>query len=1086
MSVSYVGKPLVCRELVGREVELARLVEAVNQSQQGLPQLVLLAGEAGLGKTRLSRELVQVAAGQGALVLTGQASLSDRALPFGLFLDAFRRYYGANPSQPSLAALPYLLRMLPELAPLFPNITPHELDSSGSPAQQQSRLFHDLLNVLRGLAASQPVVVVLEDLHWSDDTSLELLAFLARQLEVNGSGIAGESSPPGGRPAQNRLMLLGSYRSDMLNESQALSRLLVQLANQRQLYEVKLAPLSAADHARLLAAILGQPVSEEYAGLLFQRDEGNPFYAEELIGAMVAAGQIQLQEGRWRRQPGLELSLPLSLKASITERLVSLPEADQEVLAFAAVIGREFDFDLLADLTGLAERELLAVLRRSISLQLIAEDKELASGRLRSGERYQFRHALTREAIYTEMLTRERRSRHRAVAEALEKRMKDEVGRMKENSPHPSSFAEGTQTRILHPLLAEHYWQAGLAGRAAPYALQEARRAAKLLAFREERYYLQIVLAAMDEANPDRLPLLERLGTLSLMVMEVPVALDWLRQAIAGYRQAGQPRRAAVVQASMSFVVWFFDSQQLPALMAELGMAALTMAGDPDPASQDLDALTVYAQVALSLAIADQHSQAAAWVTRSLELAESLEDPRKSGPIQLCGLATAISKVDGTGQEAEAGLAAMEQALNFGQQHNLPELVALAYSSLASSFISLGYSDRSEQILKKLSSQNAADSWESGSLFDRLTKLDLAWQCYFAGDWEQGINLLRQDIAQNEQAGPYGLPTISAVDRVPLAHFLTGLHQLEEARACLDAALPKIEPLGQFTYMALILWGYAKLSGATNQFVQAAEYYDRVLALWKTTEDTGTIIPVLLDGVKFFVDRGNLPKSRAWLDELRALAEKTGNRLAQAAWLEAESIFEAHPVLGTRGGADKAIQGLRLAVEAWAGLRRRPQQAAAATRLAALLLEAESRTSGTASKTGRAVKPPVAQPATREEADRLLSMAAAEYERLGMPVELEAVEALRRRARLDIQHKRRSTLEEARRPFKDLTRREMQVLLQLAAGLTNKEIGTTLQITEGTVELHVNHILAKLDCDTRTQAAAYAIEQGWAKPQLSV
>lgn len=1056
MSSTYVSKPLVCRELIGRETELNELLVAVEQASQGQPRLALLAGEAGLGKTRLARELAEKCAAQGGLILSGQSSLNDRGLPFGPFLDAFRRHYlaRAGNSQPetpaTLAVLPYLLALLPELAPRYPEVKPLEIDlSSGSSAQQQNRLFHGLMTALRGLAAatSGPVLLLLEDLHWADETSLELLAFLARQLGVNGSGIGSTALTN----QSDRLIIVGTYRHELLGESQSLSRLLMQLANQRQLYEIRLAPLGPTDHARLLSGILGQNVSEEYAALFYGRDEGNPFYAEELLGAMVAAGQLVQQDGRWRRQAGFELNLPMTLKASITERLVTLPSADQEALAYAAVIGREFDFDLLARVSGLAERELLAVLRRAISLQLIAEDNTFPGG----GERYQFRHALTREAIYTEMLTRERRSCHRAVAEALEQSLK--------NPAHqPSNFS-------LTQRLAEHYWLAGLPERAAPYALEEAKHAARLFAFREERYYLQIALAALSETSPERLELLDRLGTLSLMAMEVPVALDWFGMAIEGYRRIGQPRRAAVLLASTTAVVWFFDSRKIVALLTEVEAAA--KAAFADPLAQDLDALTIYAQFALSLAIADQHTQAAIWVGRAMALAENLTDLRKYGPLQLCMLATGIGQVDGSATEAEKGLTAMQQVLNFGRQFNLPEITMLGYGSLSASLISLGRSEQSEQVLQEIIEQGGnAESWETSSLFDRLTKIDLAWQCYFSGDWDKGIAQLRHDIAQNEQAGPLSLPTLRAVDRVPLAHFLIARHELEEAEQLLDFALPQIEPLGQFTYLALTLWGYAKLHTAANRPAQAADYYERLLALWKTTEDSGTIIPILLDAVKFYVDSGNLSKVQRWLDELRHLATATGNPALQAALWEAEGALEAHPVLGTRGGLEKSVGLLRQAVDGWAALRRRPQQGLASLRLASVLLS-----------TVPGAKMP---PGSREEADNLLNWTVAEFERLKMPLALAEAENLRHLTRLDVQTKRRSTLEEARRPYKDLTRRELQVLVQLAAGLTNKEIGLTLKITEGTVELHVNHILSKLGCDTRTQAATYAIEQGWAKSQL--
>lgn len=181
------------------------------------------------------------------------------------------------------------------------------------------------------------------------------------------------------------------------------------------------------------------------------------------------------------------------------------------------------------------------------------------------------------------------------------------------------------------------------------------------------------------------------------------------------------------------------------------------------------------------------------------------------------------------------------------------------------------------------------------------------------------------------------------------------------------------------------------------------------------------------------------------------------------------SLLEAQGVVHTREGRLKqAIEALRQAVEAWGKLKRGYQQALAAQRLAEVLL-----TWSSTEAVGRA-----ARQAAREEADRLLEQALAVYERLQIPTGIQAVQALRSSTHLGAQQKRRKTLA-TRQAVSGLTQREMQVLSQLAAGRTNRDIATALSLSEGTVELHVSHILAKLDCETRTQAAAHAIAKGW-------
>src|SRR5205807_8402352 len=137
--------------------------------------------------------------------------------------------------------------------------------------------------------------------------------------------------------------------------------------------EVRLAPLPFPDHRRFVSSILEQSVPEEFTHFLFDWDEGNPFFTEELLSAMAISGQLQVHQQTWRIPPGTRLRLPPSLTTAILERFVKLPATDQEVLAYAAVIGRVFDFPLLATLCEMDERDLVAALRRAVSAQLISE-----------------------------------------------------------------------------------------------------------------------------------------------------------------------------------------------------------------------------------------------------------------------------------------------------------------------------------------------------------------------------------------------------------------------------------------------------------------------------------------------------------------------------------------------------------------------------------------------------------------------------------------------------------------------------------------------------------------------------------------
>lgn len=1038
-------KPMLCHELVGRKHELQELLTALQRAASGQPGIVMIAGEAGLGKSRLCRAFMERSRALHAVVLFGQAIRQAAALPFGPFLDAFRRYFTTSVDSSFLAApalqaaLTPLVQFLPELAPLLAESTPTLHDSMNTPLQQQQVMFHNVLSGLQTLAQvnHKPLLMVLEDVHWADETSLELLAFLAQRLSRD--TIDGHASPT--------LLILGTYRTEALSESPALQHSLVQLRTQRQISELHLTPLNAARHWRCLNGILDQPVSEEFANFLFAWDEGNPFLTEELLGAMAASGQLQMQQDRWLIPPSRKLQLPSSLTAAILERYVMLDPADQEVLAYAAVVGRTFDFQLLIALSKLDERELVNVLRRAVQAQLISEVSTVQSwqGTMREPERYQFRHALTREAIYDQMLAAERRLRHQAVAEVLEQL----------TNGMPYGIVPAIRREEMTRLLVEHYWQARLPEKARPYALQEAERASQVFAFHEERYFLNIAQAGFPEDSPERLDLLHRLGMVSLGIYDLPGAIQWLSLAKEGYQRTGQPHRALRVQTLLLLPSWFLAASPMPVLLAEVEATAEAVFVDANSMrSRDVDTIVACSQMAMWWTFDGDQTRVALWLERAFKLFEVVTDPQKEVAIQLGILVRGWTKTHKDRTTVETGLAEMREVLRFAQLQSLPDLIIECYAALTTAIIFLGRSGEAEQVLEGLF-EYGQRSETSQFVFH------LGLQHFFSHDeWETAIELLRQDIERSEHVN---LHAYSALDRTALAHFLIARKELAEAQMHLNIAQPIIECFDHYWTLAQLWWGLAKMYAAQGNPQQAEGFYGQILDRWKTTEDTYFIPPILLDTIAFYAGRGELAKARQWLMELEDIARMTDNPVAIAALWESRGVVRAR-----EGVLEQAIQALRQAVENWDRLKRCYQQALASQHLAEILLIwAARRTIG---RTERQ--------AARAEAETLLDNAFAIYEGLSIPTKSAEVQALRARTQLAAQHKRRRTFE-ARSHQAGLTQREMQILAHLAAGHTNREIATVLNLSVGTVGVHVSHILTKLKCDTRTQAVSYALAKGW-------
>ncbi|HXV44875.1 MAG TPA: AAA family ATPase, partial [Anaerolineae bacterium] len=450
-------KSVICPILIGRASSLEPLNYLIEQALcgGGPPRVVLIAGEAGAGKSRLVAEAKSRAAPQGYLILQGNCFESDRALPYAPLLDLLRMFFAAHASPAEISqflgsTVPELVKLLPELALLLPDLasTP-----ALEPEQEKRRLLQAVIQFFTHLSATQPLLIIIEDLQWSDDTSLEFLLTLARRLA-----------------AQPALLLL-TYRSDDAPAHPALSHFLAGLDRERLATELTLTRLEIGEVEAMLRAIfeLERPVRIEFLEAIYDLTEGNPFFIEEVLKSLITAGDIFYAEGQWDRKPMHELRIPRSVQDAVQRRVTQLSQAARYTLTLAAVAGRRFDFTLLQQLTQLNEPGLLLHLRELMAAQLVVEE---------STERFAFRHNLTRQAIYTGLLARERMALHRTIAETMEQLYADSP------DPHLAN-------------LAYHFYEAGAWAKALEYTQRAGEKAQSLYAPRAAIEHLTHALEAV-------------------------------------------------------------------------------------------------------------------------------------------------------------------------------------------------------------------------------------------------------------------------------------------------------------------------------------------------------------------------------------------------------------------------------------------------------------------------------------------------------------------------------------------------------------------------------------------------------------
>jgi DNA-binding CsgD family transcriptional regulator/tetratricopeptide (TPR) repeat protein len=482
--------------LVGRVEELQALESARGRAANGEPAVVLLGGEAGVGKTRLVAELTTRCTSDGTRVLAGGCvPVGGGTLPYAPIVEALR----ALLVELDASAVRELVGpSWCELARLLPALG--ELDRTSAPEQAgQARLFELLLGLLGRLGEQAPLLLVVEDLHWADQSTRDLLAFLVRNLR------------------RERVLVVVSYRSDE-PLSDRLGPYLAELDRGGPVQRLELPRLDRAETMAQLAGILGTTPSVGLVDAVYARSEGNPFFTEELLAAVQAGSDV----------------LPATVRDLLRGRVEALPEPARQVLAVVAVAGRRVPHRLLATVAGLQERPLIRALRAATGRQLLVTQP--------GQDGYDVRHALLREVVEADLLPGERVRLHAAYARAL--------------TDWPELAAASPTVAAAE--VAVHWDAAGDWAQALPARVRAGLAAERARAFAEADHHYQRALTLWEQvpqpgqpAGLDRVDLLARTAQAAAFTGVPERAIGLLEQALDGVNPTVEPVRAAVLLAQL-------------------------------------------------------------------------------------------------------------------------------------------------------------------------------------------------------------------------------------------------------------------------------------------------------------------------------------------------------------------------------------------------------------------------------------------------------------------------------------------------------------------------------------------------------
>ena len=494
---------VLCPTLIGRESELSALEDALLAALRGDGGVVILGGEAGMGKTRLVGELTARAQRLRCVVMSGACSEAELSLPYLPFLEAIGNRLTTQDTDELRQRLGPAAE---ELGQLFPQLgRPSAI--GGDPTQAKLRMFEAILLLLRDAARGRALLLVLEDLQWADPGTRELLDYMTRRLR------------------STNVLVLATYRMDEMHRKHPLVPTIQGWRRSGSAEFMELQPLPAEAVAEMVRAIFDETVGDEFRDFLHERSEGNPFVVEEMLRDAVDRGDIFRSAGGWDRKALTEMRIPRTVRAAILHRLERLRKEEVDVLSAASVVGRAADVGTLMAVTGMDEAAVYPALETCVTYQLLEEDE-------RTPGKFRFRHALTREAVYEDMIVPKRQQLHARVAEVL--------------SARPDAAAVD---------LAHHLLAAGKFDDAVPICVAAAEAAIHSRAYRDAADMLERAAPHVRD-KLERSRLLCRAGDAYWNNDEPEAARRLLEEGVAGLESEGQSVEAAGYRIQLGRCYW--------------------------------------------------------------------------------------------------------------------------------------------------------------------------------------------------------------------------------------------------------------------------------------------------------------------------------------------------------------------------------------------------------------------------------------------------------------------------------------------------------------------------------------------------
>ena len=805
--------------IVDRTRELGKLELMLEKAIQGEGGLAFVAGEAGVGKTRLAEELSALSKQKHVTTLMGRCARREGKIPYAPWIEQIREFVRGSPPQMLYKVVG---NYASDVAKLVPEVTavlgPVNSVSAGSADQDRLRFIDGVTQLIVNISREAPVLLVMDDMNWADSGSLNLLSSVAR------------------RTKNSKILILGIYRDVEVEEDSDLFEFLYEMKREKLGDLVALKGFDAEDTGKMMAEILNQDdVDSEFRDLVFGKTGGNPFFIEEVLRSLVEQGVVFRTAKGWERKPISEIEIPSGVRTVIKQRLSNLDPESQNVLSVASVTSsesKEFSFALLQMVTGIDENHLVDIMERTLKARLIKETR-LAAGQ----PGFSFTDARIRDAIYEEMTLLRRGRYHLKAAQAVEEIYKDRI-------------------EDVYGVLAYHYLKGNNPKKCLEFSIKAAHRASAVYAHGEAIKYLKIALDVLEE-SPDKAlktTVLEELGDSSWFAGR-PDYQKYSEEAAKLCVENNEKRRAAHIYRELAEEM--FDSNRENHTVPNEYYARASKLLEEEGQSEEQARL--YHSLARFYILTGRLPEGDELAKKALALAEKLGVPE----VEAHALLTLAIIVPPS--EKDVKFQSMKKALQIGLDHNFPDVVVRAYNNLSVD------SEMPAEALKYASDGLAYFQRLGYFHQEQYFKLVIASAYINLGEGEKAKILGNEVLHSN----PSPLLRREALSLLGWSNLMQG--KFEESEKHLLQSL--VEASQDFQYVLVSYWYLGMLYTEKGDITRAEESLNRALAMIHDKEleskvtYASVVATILLYLTEVATRSGRIEEAEAHVKEARHVSD---------------------------------------------------------------------------------------------------------------------------------------------------------------------------------------------------------------------